>query len=598
MVKAKPKYEVPDLTLVHSLDAFDAEANITLNSERLHWKRTAQKSQAASAEAARVAMLAAAAAQAALHSLHTPYKYYRLKPIRFRSIMEVRQAKMRHITKTVSYCPFSQLQVFCGDRKLVDLEGMDTRNVERGHPVIPKVVNPYDSDDDFHDPECVVEAAWQCMKEPEHLLLEYSKPTACTGYRIRTCAAEGSQGRDPADWVFEGTNDPGPEGKDRHWHLIDAHVIEHKSEWERLREMNGSELSHEEKERRRAVHKALHESASELMGPDFKLQRHEPSRHVIDKERQEYVFVEHHAVKTVRVKFVDKPDELPHERSSWVGGRATESLVDVVVREAKEAALRASQAAHKAAEWANGTIMRRIVRAERTALAAGAAAAAARAALSAARKVMAKVKVVRDRIKVEAERIDRLTQFQRWADERIGDSCPLVKVDLVGGAIHILAPVNFIGGKAVVKEESEVVVKQVAYALQCVHSVIVEHDAAPLSYFVEGHVHPTADTLEARMKGVLVSYERSITLSEYITKGGTPAECLNVKAFGSSRPKGTADQNRRVEIKLAALKDIQPVTKMRWQKVRVAVFRKPEHDPWCKLVKEALAHHRRASQGQ
>jgi hypothetical protein len=322
-----------------------------MNAERLHWQRHAERSQAASAAAARAAAAASEAAQAALHSLHTPYKYYRLTPTRFRSIMEVRQAKMRHITKTVSYCPFSGLAFFVGERTVVELEGLDARNVERGHPVIPKVVNPYDSDDDFHDPECVVEAAWQCMKEPEHLLLEFGEPTRFTGYRIQTAAAESSTGRDPIDWVLEGSHDR------VQWATVDNHLVPHKSEWEVLREMNGSELSHEEKERRRELHKALHELSQQEFGADFVLQRHERqhkvTRQAVDSQHQEYIFTPsdshlHDAtLPETRVKFSDKPDECPHARLQWCHARRTNDAVEVLAQAAEAAAELEREAAEK-----------------------------------------------------------------------------------------------------------------------------------------------------------------------------------------------------------------------------------------------------------
>jgi hypothetical protein len=84
--------------------------------------------------------------------------------------------------------------------------------------------------------------------------------------------------------------------------------------------------------------------------------------------------------------------------------------------------------------------------------------------------------------------------------QALGDSCPLVLVQLVHRSIQILSPVNFVGGAAEVQPDSKEVVRQITVALKCITQVCQEHDLPALHFAIEGHVHPTGAALENKMK--------------------------------------------------------------------------------------------------
>lgn len=142
--------------------------------------------------------------------------------------------------------------------------------------------------------------------------------------------------------------------------------------------------------------------------------------------------------------------------------------------------------------------------------------------------------------------------LQKIVDERIGDSCPDVYVDVLKGQVSLLngRTTKFEGGKAIVLKEDLDLVDQIANAIGIMCSVLHEYGLDMQDLSIEGHIHAEAHKnspadIEKQQR---ISDERAQAICDAIEKKDVPKRHLVAVGFGGTRPLGTPLENRRVEI--------------------------------------------------
>jgi hypothetical protein len=150
-------------------------------------------------------------------------------------------------------------------------------------------------------------------------------------------------------------------------------------------------------------------------------------------------------------------------------------------------------------------------------------------------------------------------QLQELVELKIGDKCPDVKVNLIQNTVDLLAPLNFLGGKADVVEEDLPLLQQIVTAIMAIYYCVdgvndhLEEQGRPRSFKmlhlrVDGHVHKgKKSTVESCEK---ISQERAEKIVATNVHAGVPRRYMHPKGFGAScpDPSGSAELNRRVEI--------------------------------------------------
>jgi outer membrane protein OmpA-like peptidoglycan-associated protein len=166
-----------------------------------------------------------------------------------------------------------------------------------------------------------------------------------------------------------------------------------------------------------------------------------------------------------------------------------------------------------------------------------------KAVFSAAIKLVLLLSRVRRRLQTR-----RLKMIQIRVMERIGTKAPLIMVNLIDRKIHLKEQVEFEGGKAVIKSESEGLMEQIKVAIVSIVLTCNEFKVPLMNLRIEGH---TSFSKKSTDGGEQTSTDRANAVKAYITKTHVPASILHTEGLGSSRPmmkKPNDPLNRRVEI--------------------------------------------------
>jgi flagellar motor protein MotB len=140
-----------------------------------------------------------------------------------------------------------------------------------------------------------------------------------------------------------------------------------------------------------------------------------------------------------------------------------------------------------------------------------------------------------------------LREIQARVEQLIkqGGGAPDIEVDLVRRNIGLKQQIQFEGGCAVIKQESAGLMHQISLSLRSICTTCGEFGRNLMQFRVEGH---TAVSKKSPDGGIATSIGRSRAVVEKLIEEGIPAYVLHPKGFGDSRPIGSKDQNRRVEI--------------------------------------------------
>jgi flagellar motor protein MotB len=151
---------------------------------------------------------------------------------------------------------------------------------------------------------------------------------------------------------------------------------------------------------------------------------------------------------------------------------------------------------------------------------------------------------------------DIMRAIQRRVLQMIDTDAPSIRVDLIHGVIELKESIQFEGGCAVIKEESQPLMGQVGLVGRCIEKTCAEFMRASLHLRIEGHVHPNPKQIA---RGNKTSNERAQCVVDSMLAHGCDQQYLHPQGFGGSRPLGAADLNRRVEIHVMTRADIEKV---------------------------------------
>jgi len=155
------------------------------------------------------------------------------------------------------------------------------------------------------------------------------------------------------------------------------------------------------------------------------------------------------------------------------------------------------------------------------------------------------------------EHAELLRFLQQRIDEKLGDTCPCVSIRIEQKEVEIKRALNFEGGCATIVEADMEVMQQVSKSILAIFTSIdkvndkleakgQDRSFEMLHLRVEGHVHKGKKSTEEKCNRI--SQERAEEVVKHIIEAGVPPRYLHAQGFGARRPKGTADENRRVEI--------------------------------------------------
>jgi len=151
-----------------------------------------------------------------------------------------------------------------------------------------------------------------------------------------------------------------------------------------------------------------------------------------------------------------------------------------------------------------------------------------------------------------AEKHLKLAAIDSLTNTRLGKECPDIQVLLSEGKVRLLKPIYFVTNRAIVKKQSEPMLEQVVHAFTVIAEVVEEHgkelELERLTYEIAGHTHvkPSDDP---RKKGtMLLSLGRARAVMDVLVKDGACVRDLSCRGYGGTKPVGTPEQNRRVEI--------------------------------------------------
>jgi outer membrane protein OmpA-like peptidoglycan-associated protein len=139
---------------------------------------------------------------------------------------------------------------------------------------------------------------------------------------------------------------------------------------------------------------------------------------------------------------------------------------------------------------------------------------------------------------------DRMKKIQTIVRMKLEGRIKYIVVDLINMRIYLNEMINFHAGTANIKEEDMEIVDELTLVCRTIHEVVREFNLPDIHLRVEGHVHKTKNI----EKCWRLSNERADVIVQRVVAGGTPQESLHSKGFGPSRPLGSAEENRRVEV--------------------------------------------------
>jgi len=145
----------------------------------------------------------------------------------------------------------------------------------------------------------------------------------------------------------------------------------------------------------------------------------------------------------------------------------------------------------------------------------------------------------------ESEADKLMKQVDDLVEEKLGDSCPDIDVDLPRRRIFLKSMIHFWAGTADIKPQCYSTVAQLQLACRTVNEVVETMGMKPLHLRVEGHVHKTSNL----KKCWRLSKERAFVITEKICdENNYPLHTVHPQGFGPSRPLGDKKLDRRVEV--------------------------------------------------
>jgi len=155
---------------------------------------------------------------------------------------------------------------------------------------------------------------------------------------------------------------------------------------------------------------------------------------------------------------------------------------------------------------------------------------------------------------------DQLLQCEEELKKRIGKTCPDVFLDVSKRQIGLRSQLHFKGGVAMLLERSEGLMEQISKTVTTLRQVLLDHNGELFHIQFDGHVHfdkdPPPDT---RRIGLIISYFRAAEVVLQIKEAGYPGTFLHPFAYGGTRPTGTAEGDRRVEIHIISEQEVGSV---------------------------------------
>jgi flagellar motor protein MotB len=142
----------------------------------------------------------------------------------------------------------------------------------------------------------------------------------------------------------------------------------------------------------------------------------------------------------------------------------------------------------------------------------------------------------------------QMANIQKRVLELMGDQAPRVVVDLIHGTVKMLENLGFVGGKAILLEESHPLMQEINFAMSCIKQTVDEFGVPFLDFQIEGH---TSVAKKSKDGGKATSTDRAQAVMMEMVLGGIPEEHLTSFGFGDTKPiSADKDKNRRVEIRV------------------------------------------------
>jgi hypothetical protein len=139
---------------------------------------------------------------------------------------------------------------------------------------------------------------------------------------------------------------------------------------------------------------------------------------------------------------------------------------------------------------------------------------------------------------------EQLRHCAEEVEKRVGGSCPDVFLDIAKKQIGLKDQLQFQGGNAKLKPESDGLMEQITTMVDALYLVLKENGWPMFHLQLDGHVHPTGK----EMRCLVISYFRAAEVCLRVQEGGTPGEFLHPFAFGGTMPTGNNALDRRVEL--------------------------------------------------
>lgn len=152
----------------------------------------------------------------------------------------------------------------------------------------------------------------------------------------------------------------------------------------------------------------------------------------------------------------------------------------------------------------------------------------------------------------QAEQMQSLNMLDVLVDERLGDSCPDVVVDLNRRQIRS-RNIEFKRNKTEMINEYEKILKQVAKTLSVVDDICNAHNLPQIQLEVAGHTRCPNPAKRANKAHMSLSKARAKTVYKELLKMGSRKSMLQPKGYGGTvpiEPTGKSSENQRVEFEV------------------------------------------------
>jgi outer membrane protein OmpA-like peptidoglycan-associated protein len=149
--------------------------------------------------------------------------------------------------------------------------------------------------------------------------------------------------------------------------------------------------------------------------------------------------------------------------------------------------------------------------------------------------------------------LDMMQLLQEAVLVKLGGEMKYVELNLKIRRIHLKKVVNFWAGTAIIKPEGALIVEELAKVCKAIFDCVRELKMEKLHMRVEGHVHKTQD----RSKCWTLSGDRAKIITEMLKLAGCPDGNVHPRGYGYSRPLGTPNTDRRVEVHIMGPEELR-----------------------------------------